>query len=142
MGLRGVISGPRAKLYLRGLMLDGKRKSTQPMAAGSGPITSNCSSSTSTWDYVDVRRRSRHGGENGNRFPIDATWAPANRGLQALARLRLARPSAQTHAWTPTTLTAIGLWTRSSAGVGRPVRLPAGVDDARTALPRRGPSSR
>ncbi len=35
----------KGELYLRGLMLDGKRKSMQPMAAGLGLITSSCSSS-------------------------------------------------------------------------------------------------
>ena len=51
----------RAKggLYLRGLMLDGKRKSMQPMAARLGVDHQQLQQfvTSSTWDHVEVRRR-------------------------------------------------------------------------------------
>jgi SRSO17 transposase len=51
----------RAKggLYLRGLMLDGKRKSMQPMAARLGVDHQQLQQfvTSSTWDYGEVRRR-------------------------------------------------------------------------------------
>jgi SRSO17 transposase len=54
-------SDQRAKgeLYLRGLMLDGKRKSMQPMAARLGVDHQQLQQfvTSSTWDYVDVRER-------------------------------------------------------------------------------------
>jgi SRSO17 transposase len=54
-------SDQRAKgeLYLRGLMLDGKRKSMQPMADRLGVDHQRLQQfiTSSTWDYVDVRRR-------------------------------------------------------------------------------------
>ena len=54
-------SDQRAKgeLYLRGLMLDGKRKSMQPMAARLGVDHQQLQQfvTSSTWDHVEVRRR-------------------------------------------------------------------------------------
>jgi SRSO17 transposase len=54
-------SDQRAKgeLYLRGLLLDGKRKSMQPMAARLGVDHQQLQQfvSSSTWDHVEVRRR-------------------------------------------------------------------------------------
>jgi SRSO17 transposase len=54
-------SDQRAKgeLYLRGLMLDGKRKSMQPIAARLGVDHQQLQQfvTSSTWDHVDVRRR-------------------------------------------------------------------------------------
>jgi SRSO17 transposase len=54
-------SDQRAKgeLYLRGLMLDGKRKSMQPMAARLGVDHQRLQQfvTSSTWDHVEVRRR-------------------------------------------------------------------------------------
>src|SRR5512134_3601093 len=54
-------SDQRAKgeLYLRGLMLDGKRKSMQPMAERLGVDHQQLQQfvTSSTWDYVEVRRR-------------------------------------------------------------------------------------
>jgi SRSO17 transposase len=54
-------SDQRAKgeLYLRGLMLDGKRKSMQPMAERLGVEHQQLQQfvTSSTWDHVDVRRR-------------------------------------------------------------------------------------
>jgi SRSO17 transposase len=51
----------RAKgaLYLRGLLLDGKRKSMQPMAARLGVDHQQLQQfvTSSTWDHVEVRRR-------------------------------------------------------------------------------------
>jgi SRSO17 transposase len=46
-------------LYLRGLMLDGKRKSMQPMAERLGVDHQQLQQfvSSSTWDHVEVRRR-------------------------------------------------------------------------------------
>jgi len=46
-------------LYLRGLLLDGKRKSMQPMAARLGVDHQQLQQfvTSSTWDYVEVRRR-------------------------------------------------------------------------------------
>jgi SRSO17 transposase len=54
-------SDQRAKgeLYLRGLLLDGKRKSMQPMAARLGVDHQQLQQfvSSSTWDHVEVRKR-------------------------------------------------------------------------------------
>jgi SRSO17 transposase len=54
-------SDQRAKgeLYLRGLMLDGKRKSMQPMAARLGVDHQQLQQfvTSSTWDHVEVRQR-------------------------------------------------------------------------------------
>jgi SRSO17 transposase len=49
----------KGELYLRGLMLDGKRKSMQPMAERLGVDHQQLQQfvSTSTWDHVQVRRR-------------------------------------------------------------------------------------
>jgi SRSO17 transposase len=49
----------KGELYLRGLMLDGKRKSMQPMAQRLGIDHQQLQQfvSTSTWDHVEVRRR-------------------------------------------------------------------------------------
>nr|WP_276326682.1 IS701 family transposase [Lentzea albidocapillata] len=49
----------KGELYLRGLMLDGKRKSMQPMAARLGVDHQQLQQfvSTSTWDHFEVRRR-------------------------------------------------------------------------------------
>jgi len=49
----------KGELYLRGLMLDGKRKSMQPMAARLGVDHQRLQQfiTSSTWDYVEVRRR-------------------------------------------------------------------------------------
>jgi SRSO17 transposase len=47
--------------YLRGLMLDGRRKSMQPMAARLGVDHQQLQQflTSSTWDVVGVRRRPR-----------------------------------------------------------------------------------
>jgi SRSO17 transposase len=49
----------KGELYLRGLMLDGKRKSMQPMAERLGVDHQQLQQfvTTSTWDHVEVRRR-------------------------------------------------------------------------------------
>src|SRR3954465_5656255 len=49
----------KGELYVRGLMLDGKRKSMQPMAERLGVDHQQLQQfvSTSTWDHVEVRRR-------------------------------------------------------------------------------------
>lgn len=49
----------KGELYLRGLMLDGKRKSMQPMAERLGVDHQQLQQfvTSSTWDYVEVRRR-------------------------------------------------------------------------------------
>jgi SRSO17 transposase len=49
----------KGELYLRGLMLDGKRKSMQPMAARLGMDHQQLQQfvTTSTWDFVEVRKR-------------------------------------------------------------------------------------
>src|SRR4051812_50179746 len=49
----------KGELYLRGLMLDGKRKSMQPMAARLGVDHQQLQQfvTSSTWDRVEVRRR-------------------------------------------------------------------------------------
>jgi SRSO17 transposase len=49
----------KGELYLRGLMLDGKRKSMQPMARRLGVDHQRLQQfvSSSTWDHVEVRRR-------------------------------------------------------------------------------------
>src|SRR3954453_6890712 len=47
------------ELYVRGLMLDGKRKSMQPMAARLGVDHQRLQQfvTSSTWDHVEVRKR-------------------------------------------------------------------------------------
>jgi len=49
----------KGQLYLRGLMLEGKRKSMQPMAERLGVDHQQLQQfvTTSTWDHVEVRRR-------------------------------------------------------------------------------------
>lgn len=49
----------KGELYLRGLMLEGKRKSMQPMAARLGVDHQQLQQfvTSSTWDYAEVRRR-------------------------------------------------------------------------------------
>jgi SRSO17 transposase len=49
----------KGELYMRGLMLDGKRKSMQPMAGRLGVDHQQLQQfvSSSTWDYTEVRRR-------------------------------------------------------------------------------------
>jgi SRSO17 transposase len=49
----------KGELYLRGLMLDGKRKSMQPMAARLGVDHQQLQQfvTSSTWDHVEVRKR-------------------------------------------------------------------------------------
>jgi SRSO17 transposase len=49
----------KGELYVRGLMLDGKRKSMQPMAERLGVDHQQLQQfiSSSTWDHVEVRRR-------------------------------------------------------------------------------------
>ena len=63
----------KGELYLRGLMLDGKRKSMQPMAERLGVDHQRLQQfvSSSTWDHVEVRRRL-------------ATWAAEFVGPDAL----------------------------------------------------------
>src|ERR1044071_1385072 len=53
----------KGELYVRGLMLDGKRKSMQPMAERLGVDHQQLQQfiSSSTWDYVEVRRRVARG---------------------------------------------------------------------------------
>lgn len=64
----------KGELYLRGLMLDGKRKSMQPMAERLGVDHQQLQQfvSSSTWDYVKVRERM-------------ARWAAAHISPQAYA---------------------------------------------------------
>ncbi|MFE7979883.1 transposase [Streptomyces shenzhenensis] len=69
----------KGELYVRGLMLDGKRKSIQPMAERLGVDHQQLQQfiSSSTWDYVEVRgcpvggRAHRSGGvcDRQHRFP-------------------------------------------------------------------------
>src|SRR5512134_1368279 len=49
----------KGELYLRGLMLDGKRKSMQPMAERLGVDHQRLQQfvTSSTWDHVEVRKR-------------------------------------------------------------------------------------
>lgn len=58
-GLARVHQGAKGELYLRGLMLDGKRKSMQPMAERLGVDHQQLQQfvTSSTWNYTDVRRR-------------------------------------------------------------------------------------
>src|SRR5436190_14694023 len=58
-GLTRADQRAKGELYLRGLMLDGKRKSMQPMAERLGVDHQQLQQfvTSSTWDYVDVRRR-------------------------------------------------------------------------------------
>ena len=76
-------SDQRAKgeLYLRGLMLDGKRKSMQPMAARLGVDHQQLQQfvTSSTWDHVEVRRTCRAVGRGLHRpeaYVIDDTGFP------------------------------------------------------------------
>src|SRR3954465_13949922 len=58
-GLAGSDQRAKGELYLGGLMLDGKRKSMQPMAERLGVDHQQLQQfvSTSTWDHDEVRRR-------------------------------------------------------------------------------------
>lgn len=58
-GLARADQRAKGELYVRGLMLDGKRKSMQPMAERLGVDHQGLQQfvTSSTWDYVDVRRR-------------------------------------------------------------------------------------
>src|SRR3569832_1327731 len=58
-GLAWLDQRAKGELYLRGLLLDGKRKSMQPMAARLGVDHQQLQQfvTSSTWDYVEVRRR-------------------------------------------------------------------------------------
>src|SRR5438270_9894894 len=58
-GLARADQRAKGELYLRGLMLDGKRKSMQPMAERLGVDHQQLQQfvTSSTWDYVDVRHR-------------------------------------------------------------------------------------
>jgi SRSO17 transposase len=79
----------KGELYLRGLMLDGKRKSMQPMAARLGVDHQQLQQfvTSSTWDHVEVRRRlARWADEficpdayvvDDSGFPKDGTDSPA-----------------------------------------------------------------
>jgi SRSO17 transposase len=76
-------SDQRAKggLYLRGLMLDGKRKSMQPMAERLGVDHQQLQQfvSSSTWDHVEVRRRVAHWAEKAiapDAFAVDDVGFP------------------------------------------------------------------
>src|SRR4051812_7523040 len=58
-GLARADQRAKGELYLRGLLLDGKRKSMQPMATRLGVDHQQLQQfvTSSTWDYVEVRRR-------------------------------------------------------------------------------------
>jgi SRSO17 transposase len=71
----------KGELYLRGLMLDGKRKSMQPMAERLGVDHQQLQQflTSSTWDYTDVRQRVARWAEGFVRpeaFVIDDTGFP------------------------------------------------------------------
>src|SRR4051812_15100044 len=78
-------SDQRAKgeLYLRGLMTDGKRKSIQPMAARLGVDHQQLQQfiASSTWDYLEVRRRVARWAEgfiNPEAYVVDDSGFPKN----------------------------------------------------------------
>nr|WP_269323083.1 transposase [Pseudonocardia halophobica] len=58
-GLARADQRAKGELYLRGLLLDGKRKSMQPMAARLGVDHQQLQQfvTSSTWDYAQVRGR-------------------------------------------------------------------------------------
>ncbi|WP_316691168.1 transposase, partial [Pseudonocardia sp. H11422] len=58
-GLARADQRAKGQLYLRGLLLDGKRKSMQPMAARLGVDHQQLQQfvTSSTWDHVEVRKR-------------------------------------------------------------------------------------
>ena len=58
-GLARADQRAKGRLYVRGLMLDGKRKSMQPMAGRLGVDHQQLQQfvTSSTWDYAGVRRR-------------------------------------------------------------------------------------
>ena len=79
-------SDQRAKgeLYVRGLMLDGKRKSMQPMAARLGVDHQQLQQfvTSSTWDHVEVRKRLARWAESfiePRAYVIDDTGYPEGR---------------------------------------------------------------
>jgi SRSO17 transposase len=88
-------SDQRAKgeLYLRGLMLDGKRKSMQPMAGRLGVDHQQLQQfvSSSTWDHVEVARRIARWAEGFVRpeaYVIDDTGFPKDgAGSPGVARM-------------------------------------------------------
>ena len=88
-------SDQRAKgeLYVRGLMLDGKRKSMQPMATRLGVDHQQLQQfvTTSTWDYVEVRKRMARWAESlldPRAYVIDDTGFPKDgAGSPGVARM-------------------------------------------------------
>src|SRR4051794_1153457 len=71
----------KGELYLRGLMLDGKRKSMQPMAARLGVDHQQLQQfvTSSTWDHVGVRKRIARWAEefiSPRAFVVDDTGFP------------------------------------------------------------------
>src|SRR6059036_3264660 len=68
-------------LYARGLLTDGQRKSMQPMAERLGVDHQRLQQfvTSSTWDYVDVRRRVAHWSEEAidpDAFAVDDVGFP------------------------------------------------------------------
>ncbi len=83
----------KGELYLRGLMLDGKRKSMQPMATRLGVDHQQLQQfvTTSTWDYVEVRKRVARWAESfidPRAYVIDDTGFPkVGAGSPGVARM-------------------------------------------------------
>src|SRR4051812_36183463 len=83
----------KGELYVRGLLLDGKRKSMQPMAARLGVDHQQLQQfvTSSTWDHVQVRRRVARWAETfiGPRaFVVDDTGFPKDgAGSPGVARM-------------------------------------------------------
>src|SRR5437763_701390 len=104
------------ELYLRGLMLDGKRKSMQPMAARLGVDHQRLQQflTSSTWDHVGVRKRiARWADEiiDPDAYVIDDTGFPKDGACPTWSRSR-ARPA-------PTRSTPRRARRPTAAGVGR-----------------------
>src|SRR3954462_10153257 len=92
-GLARADQRAKGSLYLRGLLLDGKRKSMQPMATRLGVDHQQLQQfvTSSTWDHVQVRRRVARWAETfiGPRaFVVDDTGFPKDgAGSPGVARM-------------------------------------------------------
>src|SRR6266516_4837251 len=92
------------ELYVRGLLTDGQRKSMQPMAARLGVDHQRLQQfiTSSTWDYVAVRRNvARPGGDRTATAPRTAAAGHGNPRVPAALRTPRGRPprTASTRWW-------------------------------------------
>jgi SRSO17 transposase len=126
----------RAKggLYLRGLMLDGKRKSMQPMAERLGVDHQQLQQfvTSSTWDYDEVRRRVARWAEEfiaPHAYVIDDTGFPKDgSGSPGVARMYSGTLGKTGNCQIGVSVHAVTDW--ASAAIDWRLFLPASWDDA------------